>query len=536
LRIGTDAKERKMAKNYILVHDLGTTGNKAVIVDENLELLASGYTPFKSYYPHTNWVEQSPQEWWTAVVESTQEALEKSSIDPADIAVISFSGQMMSQTPMTRDGEVLIDRTPIWADCRSGGQAERLHDAFGSRDAYYEIHGVGWQSEMHVINKLRWVKDNLSDVYQKAYKFLQAKEIIAQKLTGNFGTEWGDASMCGYMDIKARKLSPEIFAAAGIDMEKIPDVGESHDVVGHVTPEAARITGLHAGTPVCLGSGDVICSDMGAGVVKPGMAYTYIGSANWTGVFSEEPSTNPRVKMNCSTCLPWPNAYHLVMITAAGGIAQQWIKDAMYGLEDAIAEQFGSTVYDVMAADASQVPPGSDGLLFLPYLRGGGAPHFDINARGAYLGALLPHTRGHMLRALYEGISLNIRWLYDLFESVGVPIFKLQEIRAIGGGVQNDAWMQIYADVNGVPFTRVTNPQQATAVGAAIMGGVGVGIWDSYQDAARLVAVDKRFCPEDEAHEKYNQLYPIYKSAYPSLKEVFDKIADYQVKYMHAVG
>lgn len=522
-----------MAANYILVHDLGTTGNKAVIVDENLGLLASGYTPFEQHYPKANWVEQSPEEWWSAVVESTKEALETSGVDPADIAVVSFSAQMMSQTPVTEDGELLVDRTAIWADCRSGEQAERLHEAFGGRDAYYSIHGVGWQSELHVINKLRWIKDNMPDVYDRAYKFLQAKEFIAQRLTGNFATEWGDASMCAYMDISERRLSEEIFEAAGIDMDKIPPVLESHDVVGHITPEAAEITGLKAGTPVCLGSGDVICSDIGAGVVKPGMAYTYIGSANWTGVFSEDPSTDPRVKMNCSTCLPWPDAYHLVMITAAGGIAQQWGEDAMYSIEEEIAERFGTSVYDVMAEEAGQVPPGSDGLIFLPYLRGGGAPHFDVNARGAYLGALLPHTRGHLMRALYEGICFNIRWLYELFEQVNVPIFGLDEIRAIGGGVQNDLWMQIYADVNGIPFARVTNPQQATAVGAAIMGGVGVGIWDSYQEAAELVKISKRFSPNEEVIDIYDQLYPIYKEAYPTLKDTFDKIAAYQVEYMH---
>lgn len=522
-----------MAKKYILVHDLGTTGNKAVIVDENLNLLSSGYTPFKSYYPHTNWVEQSPEDWWTAVVESTKAALSKSGIDPGDIAVVSFSAQMMSQTPVDKNGKLLVDRTAIWADGRSGEQAERIHKKFGGLDEYYKIHGVGWQSEIHVINKLRWIKDNLPEVYENTYKFLQAKEFVAQRLTGNYATEWGDASMCGYMDIKNRKLSEVIFEAAEIDMAKIPEVLESHDVMGYITAEAAEITGLKEGTPVCLGSGDVICSNMGAGVVKAGMAYTYIGSANWTGVFSTEPSTDPSVKMNCSTVLPMPNAYHLVMITAAGGIAQDWAKESLYGVENLSAEKYGLTVYDVMSRDASCVPPGSDGLIFLPYLRGGGAPHFDINARGAYVGALLPHTRGHLLRALYEGICYNIRWLYDLFESVNVPIFSLDEIRAIGGGVLNDLWMQIYADVNGVPFARVTNPQESTAIGAAIMGGVGVGIWNSYQEAAKLASISKRFTPNKENSKMYDELYPIYKDLYPTLKDNFDKIADYQIKYMH---
>lgn len=514
-----------MAGKYILVHDLGTTGNKAIIVNDQLELLASGYTEWESYYPRPNWCEQDPETWWSAVVASTKEALAASKIDPADIAVVSFSAQMMSQTPVDKDGNILLDRVPFWADSRSGEQAARIHDIFGGIDNYYRIHGVGWQSEMHVLCKLMWMKEHQPEVYNKTYKFLQPKEVIVYRLTGKMATEWGDASMCAYMDIKGRKLSDELLDAAGIDKSKIPDVMESHDIVGYVTAEAAKLTGLKEGTPVCLGSGDVICSDVGAGVVKPGMAYTYIGSANWTGVFRETPSTDPSVKMNCSTCLPWPNAYHLVLITAAGGIAQQWNKDNCYCEGES---------YDVMTDEAAAVPPGSDGLVFLPYLRGGGAPHFDINARGAYLGALLPHGRGHFTRALYEGITFNIRWLYELFESVNVPIFSLDQIRAIGGGVQNDLWMQIYADANSVPFARVSNPQQATAVGAAIMGGVGVGIFDGYEQAAELVALDQVFKPNAEATKMYDKLYPIYKQSYPVLKSTFDMIAAYQDEYMRA--
>lgn len=516
-----------MEEKYILVHDLGTTGNKAIIVDKELNLLASGYTPFQSYYPQTNWVEQSPEEWWNAVIESTKGAIIKSGINPAQIAVVSFSAQMMSQTPVAKDGTLLMERIPIWADARAGEQAEVLHNYFGGIDEYYKIHGVGWASEIHVSNKLKWLKDNTREIYNKTYKFLQAKEFIAHRLTGKFATEWGDASMCGYLDIKNKTISEEIIKASQIDADKIPDIYQSHDVIGYVTEQAAGLTGLKAGTPVCLGSGDVICSDLGAGVIKQGMAYTSLGSANWTGVFSNIPSTDPKVKLNCSTCLPIPDAYHLVMITAAGGIAQQWIQDAMFQKEDQ------DEIYKTMTKDANEVVAGSDGLLFLPYLRGGGAPHFDINSRGAYLGALLPHTRGHMLRSLYEGVCFNMRLLYDLFESINVPIFNLNEIRAIGGGVQNDLWMQIYADVNGLPFTRVNNPQQATAIGAAMIGGVGVGIWEDYYEAAQYVTTSTKFSSNSENKKMYDELYPIYKDAYPALKSVFDRISAYQTKYMH---
>ena len=160
-----------MEEKYILVHDLGTTGNKAIIVDKELNLIDSGYTPFQSYYPQTNWVEQSPEEWWNAVIESTKGAIIKSGINPAQIAVVSFSAQMMSQTPVAKDGTLLMERIPIWADARAGEQAEVLHNYFGGIDEYYKIHGVGWQSEIHVSNKLKWLKDNTREIYNKTYNF-----------------------------------------------------------------------------------------------------------------------------------------------------------------------------------------------------------------------------------------------------------------------------------------------------------------------------------------------------------------------------
>lgn len=519
-----------MAKKYILVNDAGTTGNKAVIVDDQLNIVASEGGDYETYYPHLNWATQRISEVYEVVVKNTRDVIEKSGINPKDIAVVSFSNQMMTMVPVDKDGNALMEEVGIWCDMRQGEQAARLMDALGGNDEYYRITGVGWQPELAPICKTMWYKDNTPDIYEKTYKFLQYKELVAYRWTGTFATEYGDMSMNGMMDCAKRELSGGIFKAAGVDTAKIPDILNSHDVVGRITKAAAAETGLAEGTPVTLGSGDVICANTGAGVIKEGMAYTYIGSANWSGVFRDTPSLDPKYKMNCNTMQP-QGGYELVMITAAGGIAQDWFKEGSYGTEDVMSGILNTDIYDKMEADTASIPPGADGLVFLPYLRGGGAPHFDINARGAFLGLGMTHNRAHMLRALYEGICFNMRWLYDLYEELDVPIFSLDRIRGIGGGVLSDLWMQIYADVNGMQFSRLSSPQQMTAIGAAIMGGVGVGVWNSYEEATNLINIEKTFEPDPSRHAIYNDLYPIYRRAYPSLEELYHSLGEYNRKH-----
>jgi len=515
-----------MSRKYVLVNDAGTTGNKAVIVDDELNTVASEGGDYETYYPHLNWATQRIPEVYDVVVKNTRDVIGKSGIDPKDIAVISFSNQMMTMVPVDKDGNALMDEVGIWCDMRQGEQAERLMNVLGGNDEYYRITGVGWQPELAPICKIMWCKDNAPEIYNKTYKFLQYKELVAYRWTGELATEYGDMSMNGMMDCAKREISPEIFKAADVDTSKIPDIINSHDIIGHITKEAAHETGLAEGTPVTLGSGDVICANTGAGVIKEGMAYTYIGSANWSGVFRDKPSLDPKYKMNCNTMQP-QGGYELVMITAAGGIAQDWFKDGQY-----MSEADDSDIYDMMTADAKSVSPGADGLIFSPYLRGGGAPHFDINARGAFLGLGMTHTRAHMLRALYEGICFNMRWLYDLYEELNVPIFSLEQIRAIGGGVLNDLWMQIYADVNGIKFARLSSPQQMTAIGAAIMGGVGAGIWNSYEDATSFIKIEKTFEPDLGNTGIYNDLYPVYRSAYSNLEKLYKSLGDYAKKYV----
>jgi xylulokinase len=520
-----------MRKRYILVNDMGTTGNKALLLDENLNNIASVSETYETYYPKPNWSSQKISEVNAVVIHCMKEVIKKSGIDSKDIAVISFSNQMMTMIPVDKAGNVLLDEVGIWCDMRQGEQANRLMKKLGGNDEYYKITGVGWQPELAPICKVMWYKDNMPDIYENTYKFLQYKEVISYRLTGVMATEYGDMSMNGMMNCAEKRLSKRIFDAAEVDMDKIPDILNSDDVIGKVSKEAAAIYGVAEGTPVTLGSGDVICANIGAGVIKPGMGYTCIGSANWSAVFADKPSLDPRYKMNCNTMQP-TGGYNLVMITSAGGIAQDWFKDGFYTPDQKEgSSEYDASVYEKMTEDTKSVAPGADGLLFYPYLRGGGAPHFDINARATFIGLDIAHTRGHMLRAIYEGVCFNMHWLYDLYEELGFGIYNLDTIRAIGGGVLNDLWMQTYADVNGMKFSRLTSPQQATALGAAIIGGVGVGIWDNYEEATNKIAIDKEFFPNKETTAKYQDLYKIYRETYEEIYPFYAKRSKFIERY-----
>jgi xylulokinase len=521
-----------MKKRYILVNDMGTTGNKALLLDEDLNMISSVSETYETYYPKPNWSTQKISEVNSVVKSCMRKIIAKSKIDPKDIAVISFSNQMMTMIPVTRDGTVLMDEVGIWCDMRQGKQADRLMTKLGGNDEYYKITGVGWQPELAPICKTMWYKDNVPEIYESTYKFLQYKELISYRLTGVMATEYGDMSMNGMMNCAEKRLSKRIFDAAEIDMNKMPNIINSDDIIGKVTKEAAEIYGVAEGTPVTLGSGDVICANIGAGVIKPGMGYTCIGSANWSAVFADKPALDPRFKMNCNTMQP-TGGYNLVMITSAGGIAQDWFKDNFYTInkKNEDSSEYEANVYEAMTKDTKDVAPGADGLLFYPYLRGGGAPHFDINARGSFIGLDISHTRGHMLQAIYEGVCFNMHWLYDLYEEMGFGIYNLDTIRAIGGGVLNDSWMQTYANVNNMKFSRLTSPQQATALGAAIIGGVGVGIWKDYEEATNKIAIDKEFFPHEETSKTYKDLYKIYRETYEEIYPFYSKRSAFIEKY-----
>jgi len=312
--------------------------------------------------------------------------------------------------------------------------------------------------------------------------------------------------------------SEEILNAAEIDPNKLPPLYSSAEVVGEVTPEAARETGLLPGTPVVIGGGDGPCAAVGAGVVRAGQAYNYLGSSSWIALASNSPFYDSEKRNFTFHHLAKGLFMPTGTMQAAGG-SYQWCRDAICEREKAIALELGISPYDVMNLEANKVPAGAESLLFLPYLLGERAPWWNPHARGTFIGLTARHRKPHIIRAVLEGVSFNLRIILDAFREQGMEI---ENMRMIGGGARGAFWAQVLSSMFNLEILRPKYLEEATSLGAAITGGVGVGIFPGFEIAEELIEIRDCFRPFSEDVETYNQLYPIFIQAYKSLVQVFE--------------
>ncbi len=497
---------------YILAHDLGTTGDKATLFREDGSVAASVFSGYPTAYPHPNWVEQDPAHWREALFGTTQQLLAEANARPGDIAVVSFSGHM--------NGSLLVDEagTPlrpaiIWADQRAGEETAFIRDVLGE-ERVYAITG-NRISPAYTAAKLLWVKTHQPELYGKARWTLQAKDYAAFLFSGVFATDDSDASMTLLFDLKERRWSDAIIRALGLDARLLPPVQASATIIGRVTKKAAAESGLLAGTPVVIGGGDGACATVGAGSVAPGEAYNYIGSSSWVALTTSEPVLDVQQRtFNVAHLVPHANIA-LGAMQAAGG-ALDWFEQLMRPAGQSQPD------YQALDAAATLAPPGSRGLLFLPYLRGERSPHWNPLARGAFIGLTMNHGQGEMARAVMEGVAFNLRAILDILRSQGLEV---DAMRLIGGGGKSPIWRQILADVYALPVLRLAMPSEATALGAAIAGGVGVGLWSDYGVARQMSAIVERTGPDPVAVPTYEALSIIFGDAYRALAPIFERLA-----------
>ncbi|RLE57794.1 MAG: xylulokinase [Thermoprotei archaeon] len=513
-------------KEYFLVYDLGTSGVKAVLFNTEGRAIAREYRRYNTYYVRPQWVEQSPEEWWVAVVESTRNILRKTKIPPEKIAAISFSGQMMGAVPVDKEGNLLMKRVIIWEDMRAVEESEHLEKNFGWEE-FYKRTGSGMAVPMYPLVKIAWIKKHLSEIYEKTHKFIQCKDYIRLKLTGKIASDYTDASNTGMLNIHKRTWDEEVVSFMGIDMDKLPDLYESHDVVGYVTDEAAKVTGLKPGTPVVAGAGDVPAAAVGAGVVKEGISYICTGTAFWSGIFTNSPMISPQYRI-CTLCSMIPGKYTPHQFTHSGSASIDWFIEHFLISEKEGAERAGISIYDVIQIKAEQVPIGSGGLVFLPYLMGGGAPHNKSYIKGGFLNLTLAHRKEHFIRAIMEGVALTMREIIEIFREEGA---KIELIRLIGGSAQNATWRKIMADVLGVELLVPELLQEANCLAAAVAAGIGVGIYKDYSIVEKLIrdiAVEK---PDSEAHKIYTEIYKVYKNIWRTLDSIYKQLFEVGLKY-----
>jgi xylulokinase len=369
--------------------------------------------------------------------------------------------------------------------------------------------------------KIMWIRRNEPDVYRHAAKFLHAKDFVVGRLTGRMGTDYSDASGMNLLDIGALRWSDEMLAAAEISPALMPDLFESTAVVGKVTAEAAAASGLAEGTPVAIGGGDGACATCGAGVVSESDAYICLGTSAWMATASRTPLFDPGQRTFTFCHFKRGLFFPCGSMQAAGG-SLAWFMNAFPAQGNAESSE-GPNRYEAANREASEVPAGCEGLLFLPYLMGERSPWWNSRARGSFVGLSMGHGRSHLLRAVMEGVALNMRVIADAFRELGR---EYGEIRMLGGGARSATWRQIFADVLETPIATLNFMEEATSLGAAIAGGVGIGIFPSIEDAARMVRTVHRTEPDPLRFPVYNKIYPAFKAAYTQLAPVFEMIAE----------
>ena len=494
-----------------LAHDLGTTGNKATLYDTHGALLGAATVPYETRYAAGGVAEQDPESWWNAVGDGTKQLLEQTGVPPADVQSVSFSGQMMGAVLLDAQGEP-VRPAIIWADSRSAPQCNHLVDRVGMTRGY-EVTGHRL-NPTYSITKAMWVRDSEPGAWSRTAVICQAKDVIAFRLTGRLVTDPSDASSTNAFDQRAGRWSGEILDAAEIDEGLLPEVVPSTTVIGGITAAAAEHTGLLPGTPVVVGGGDGPCAATGAGRVGPadGM-YCYLGSSSWVSVAAAEPLLDPAMRsMTFNHVIG--DRYVPTATMQAGGASLEWIADILE--PDASRDRWENLLRDV--ADS---PAADEGLLFLPHLLGERSPYWDPTARGAFIGLAKHHARPTLVRAVMEGVAMNLRTCIDAFAEQGAEIGPID---AIGGGARSDAWLQICADVWGVQVRQRSLVEEATSLGAAVIGAVGVGAFDSFDPARSFSTIERTFDPDPGAHERFSARHRQFLAAYQRLETLFAEL------------
>jgi xylulokinase len=504
-------------KAYLLAHDTGTGGDKAVLTDLQGRVIHSSYRPYPVHYPRAEWAEQDPEELWQAVAATTRTVLEESGIEPAQILGVGISAQMFNLLPVD---EACRPVSPMlsWLDLRSTAQADRILS--GDTPSFLFQHTGNIPTAKDIIPKILWLKEERPDLWARTWKLLDCKEYIIFRLTGKVATDWHGASVYFLFDPQRKAWSEAACLRLGIPVEMLPDAYPCTQVIGEVTPQAAQATGLLAGTPVVICAGDVAVAQSGSGANAVGKAHLSVGTATWVGL-SIAPFVNDPVKPFWGLNHIDPSRWILAGEMETGGGALMWFRDAFCQEEAHQAEQSGLSTYQVLSQMADSVEPGSDRLLFAPWLSGERAPVLDHYARGAWIGLALSHTRAHLARAVMEGVAYHMRWICESIESLGLPIGA---INAIGGGSTSPVWSQIMSDVLGRPLHIVEHPLEAGAMGAALTVAVGMGVYPDMDAVDGLIRIHHTVEPRPALARRYGRMYEEYREVYDALAPVFRRM------------
>lgn len=503
---------------YVIAHDLGTSGNKATLFSEEGKLIGSTVYAYGCHYFNDNWAEQDPNDWWKSICDTTRGLIAKTCIDPKDIAAVSFSGQMMGCLCVDINGTPLRPSI-IWADQRAQAQQNAIAEHISLSD-YYHIVGHR-NAASYGLQKLMWVRDNEPDVYRNTYKTLNAKDYIVFKLTGKFFTEPSDASSNACVDLKTLNWSERIVDISGIDPDKLPEIVPSTHVAGGVTRQASMETGLPEGTPVVMGGGDGVCANVGAGSVRPGKTFSYVGSSAWIATTSVKPVFDAKMRtVTWAHIVPGMYAPNGTMQSAGGSYA--WLKNQICRFEVEQADRNGISPYELINQEIEQSPIGANGVIFLPYLLGERAPRWNPDAKAAFLGLKMENERKDLLRSVLEGVTMNLGVILEILRAQ----IDIEEILVIGGGAKGRVWRQMMADVYNARIKVPVLLEEATSMGAAVTGGVGVGLFKNFDAIDRFIEISHVQEPDPASVAAYEPVKEMFELCYESMLPVYRKMAD----------
>lgn len=496
----------------LLAFDLGTSGVKCSVFDQNGQLLGARYGEYETYYPNADWREQRPADWIEQIVKGTKELMRE--LPDVQICGIGVSGHSLGAVPVDKSGRLLAQRVPIWSDARAASQAERFFEKVDYR-SWYERTGNGFPRELYSLFKIMWHREHQPELYENTDKFIGTKDYVNLFLTGNAVTDISYASGCGLFDLKNGCYCPEYAEAAGVDLEKFPEVYPSHGIIGYVTEAAGTALGIPAGIPVVAGGVDNACMTLGAGCFEDGDVYASLGSSAWVTASISEPVVDFDTKIyTFAHCVP--GQYLPSIGIFASGSALAWAADRWF------PDITGSDKFDRIGQLAAASEVGARGLMFNPSLAGGCSFDKSTNIRGCLFNLDLGNTREDIARAVFEGIAMHLWQASAALENSG---HLGKRLLVVGGGSKGAFARQTYADVFGkeVAVSRVR--QDAASLGAAALAAVGCGLWDSFAPLRQIHKDLTLSQPNMDNHAYYSRIAPVYQQLCDACSDLGDLLA-----------
>jgi len=479
--------------DIVIAYDLGTGGIKSSAVSVQGTIISSTFVAYDTYYQTGGIQEQAPEDWWNALVESTRRLLQSEGVFAEDIRAVAISGHSLGVVPLSTDGRLLREKTPIWSDMRAVEEADAFFAKVDYR-SWYEETGNGFPAACYTLFKILWYKRHEPEMYRQIDKVIGTKDYCNYRLTGRVCTDYSYASGCGAFSLHTWKYREDYMQAAEISPCIFPEIIRSDEVVGEITPQASAETGLPLGVKVVCGGVDNSCMALGAKGIANGRVYTSLGSSAWIALVANQPVLDIKYKPYVFAHV-LPGMYASALCIFSAGTSFQWVRKMLCA--DLLEKEREGKLDSYIEIDKEVLlsKPGANGVLFNPSLAGGSMMEPTPNMTGAFTGLKLEHTRGDLLRATREGIAMNLRIALNLLRNYN---HDMERMLIVGGGAKSPVWMQIFADIYDLPVEKTNIDQEAASLGAAALAMNGVGLWQGYEQIDHLHRIEHTYLPEEE--------------------------------------